>query len=876
METQGRIKRRRVEYETDTYEYVMPLSRYNIHGPVVITGPDTEDWWVESVNDQMHLVNVETGVAKLAANIMTPCTMYTHRDGPFRMRVTTSTAAIDTQHYPTEFDLFVNPQRLTELMVAGWAIPGEDFLLREFYNTMNRQHMHMRYRSITPANTEYSVYSSVPTGHFTPPLPYNWKVALFPAQLASLQWMLAYEDKIRRRDVKVADGTKLSLGSSGYCLTAGTAMVMRDDCCENPLLTARGGILANATGSGKTALAIALVACGASEEPWSDVEAGRMYRPQMMTTLRSRATLIIVPVNLPHQWFREFAKFHPGCTVLKLTNKREHTQMTYSDILSADCIVTTMSFLCGGYYKTVLTEILGRNHVMSGEFPRIARDLLAKETTSCVSSPILQLIWWRRIIYDEVHEVLVTSTAQCRVWDWTIKQLCANVRWGFTGTPTILSEYCQQMYIELIYGTTRITPALLDNTLRQSYHRNEITVPLTPLHVHEHMVNLTPEERALLNSYAAQQPEQIVQIATHYSVLDPQFSRETDAGVEIRLLSLAEIQNLVQHGRQSEINKMKKRLIDMQQEVATTVAALTVVEADLQHNPGAPNRVRTVAQLRTTQTSLTDKISVLQQQLTSACREYTFFERQLLGEEEKKEGGAHEEKKEGGATLEDCPICLTEPTTVITRCGHWFCRGCAQRMVEAQHKCAMCKRKLTLGDVLELNTTEKEKEGEGVITLHEEVLGVEEQNPGYGTKMGKIIHTIQQVVAQGEKTVLFVQWSRLMRSMKAVFMTAGIRIASMDGNSNTRAAALNRLRSGDIDVLMVSLENGASGLTLTEANHVMFAHALVSHSAAERQATYVQALGRVHRMGQEKEVNVHWFIADATLESQLFNRFIGQ
>ena len=52
----------------------------------------------------------------------------------------------------------------------------------------------------------------------------------------------------------------------------------------------------------------------------ADAEAGRLQ--MIMTSRRSRATLVVVPINLPAQWFDEFTKFYPSGKVLKLTNKQ--------------------------------------------------------------------------------------------------------------------------------------------------------------------------------------------------------------------------------------------------------------------------------------------------------------------------------------------------------------------------------------------------------------------------------------------------------------------------------------------------------------------------------------------------------------------------
>merc|ERR1719221_1509593 len=46
--------------------------------------------------------------------------------------------------------------------------------------------------------------------------------------------------------------------------------------------------------------------------------------------------------------------------------------------------------------------------------------------------PVLEQFWWRRVIFDEFHELeAMGNTAQFE----SLRHLCGHYRWGLTGTP---------------------------------------------------------------------------------------------------------------------------------------------------------------------------------------------------------------------------------------------------------------------------------------------------------------------------------------------------------------------------------------------------------------------------------------------------------
>lgn len=61
-----------------------------------------------------------------------------------------------------------------------------------------------------------------------------------------------------------------------------------------------------------------------------------------------------------------------------------------------------------------------------------------------------------------------------------------------------------------------------------------------------------------------------------------------------------------------------------------------------------------------------------------------------------------------------------------------------------------------------------------------------------------------------------------------------------------------------VQVLLMLIQHGANGLNLLEAQHVILVEPLLN-SAAE-----AQAIGRIHRVGQDKSTFIHRFIVSTT------------
>ena len=64
-------------------------------------------------------------------------------------------------------------------------------------------------------------------------------------------------------------------------------------------------------------------------------------------------------------------------------------------------------------------------------------------------------------------------------------------------------------------------------------------------------------------------------------------------------------------------------------------------------------------------------------------------------------------------------------------------------------------------------------------------------------------------------------------------------------------------------ILLLMLKQGGQGLNLTEANHVVLVEPILNP------AQEAQAVGRINRIGQQRETHVHRFVVDDTVEENV-------
>ncbi|KIW15877.1 hypothetical protein PV08_05927 [Exophiala spinifera] len=127
--------------------------------------------------------------------------------------------------------------------------------------------------------------------------------------------------------------------------------------------------------------------------------------------------------------------------------------------------------------------------------------------------------------------------------------------------------------------------------------------------------------------------------------------------------------------------------------------------------------------------------------------------------------------------------------------------------------------------------------------------------------LGHLASTPNDESGKPVKSLIFSSWTRMLDLLEIALSDQGLKYRRIDGSKSLvqRKEALNDFRYGpSCHILLASLGSAAVGLDLTAASHVHLVE-LGWNPMLER-----QAMDRVHRLGQEKEVTIFRYIVDKT------------
>lgn len=348
--------------------------------------------------------------------------------------------------------LCVDTQTL-DARLNGNGVASEEFVV-QLSRTVWRE-------SLVPTTT----WSEDITGAVIPLPKWNSSLPLRPRQVDTLRWMTSREAEFPRTfrydgNIRVSD--RWYIDTEHECIT--------DDPSQREA-ELRGGICADAPGSGKTATALALMLSEIAIPPSS-----HLYS--------SRASLVIVPLNLTSQWTNEIDKFTSGTRVLTMLSARDLRSVDMTSVCHGyDIVLTTFNFLrsCKAYLDLVDAAMGGR--------PRSRASLSAWCRQRNHQEPILEAIRWRRIVVDEIHQTFDASR------DLRSLQLFdAHCVWGLSGTLSTDTDGAQHLYV-LLAREKAHHPNMLASLIRTAV-RGHTPTPHPSSTVHEvRRVHVSERER---------------------------------------------------------------------------------------------------------------------------------------------------------------------------------------------------------------------------------------------------------------------------------------------------------------------------------------------------------------------------------------------
>ena len=126
---------------------------------------------------------------------------------------------------------------------------------------------------------------------------------------------------------------------------------------------------------------------------------------------------------------------------------------------------------------------------------------------------------------------------------------------------------------------------------------------------------------------------------------------------------------------------------------------------------------------------------------------------------------------------------------------------------------------------------------------------------------------LSESINQGHKVLVFSQFTSVLKNIIKILDKNKMQYLYLDGNtkSEDRMTLANEFNSGNINIFLISLKAGGTGLNLTGADTVIHFDPWWNPAVEE------QATDRAHRMGQKKTVEVIKLISKGTIEEKIYN-----
>ncbi|NWW91320.1 SHPRH ligase, partial [Rhynochetos jubatus] len=223
-----------------------------------------------------------------------------------------------------------------------------------------------------------------------------------------------------------------------------------------------------------------------------------------------------------------------------------------------------------------------------------------------------------------------------------------------------------------------------------------------------------------------------------------------------------------------------------------------------------------------------------------------------------------QDKTTGGVNPEPCPICarqLGKQWAVLT-CGHCFCNECVAIIIQqysvgtrrSSIKCAICRQ------------TTSHKEVSYVFTA--ETANQEDDIPvkgSHSTKVEAVVRTLKRIQFKdpGAKSLVFSTWQDMLDIISKALYDNNMIFSQINGINKFQENLSAFKYDPNINILLLPLHTGSNGLNIIEATHVLLVEPILNP------AHELQAIGRVHRIGQTKSTIVHRFLIKATIEERM-------
>jgi E3 ubiquitin-protein ligase SHPRH len=237
----------------------------------------------------------------------------------------------------------------------------------------------------------------------------------------------------------------------------------------------------------------------------------------------------------------------------------------------------------------------------------------------------------------------------------------------------------------------------------------------------------------------------------------------------------------------------------------------------------------------------------------------------------------------------ECIICqdLIE-IGVLTTCGHKYCKECINTWWHQHRTCPLCKQKLGSSDFKDINFKPSEMKAQEEAapevespsqastltssntsiysnmndsTMNE--IKMIDLDGSYGTKIDMIARHLLWIRANdpGAKSIIFSQFGDFLEVLREALKKWRIGVTSITDKDGIQQFKANHA----IDCFLLDAKSDSSGLNLVNATYVFLCEPLINP------AIELQAIARVHRIGQQRPTTVFMYLISDTVEEAIYD-----
>jgi SNF2 family DNA or RNA helicase len=604
-----------------------------------------------------------------------------------------------------------------------------------------------------------------------------------------------------------------------------------------------GGILADMMGLGKTLSILSLVAATVADAHTFKIKQLSRDLQQHGLVRNAKGTLIICPTSVLSNWTEQMGTHViPG----RLSSYVYHGANRITDIeklAKFDIVFTT--------YGTVAAEF---------------SDSLKKRRA-------LASLNWFRIVLDEAHTIRNSSTRGAK----GTCALFAQRRWAVTGTPVQnrledlgalirflrikpfdeSSAWAQYIIAPFKNADDSVLPQLrllVDSiTLRRGKEniglkgRNEAHVKL----------EFTPEERQLYGRFASQSNMQLKGMMRESSTL----RGKSYAHV---LKSLLRLRMICDHGREMLNEDDLKDLEGMDESNAIDLGDEPDLEVESDKKFISSRQAYELLKMQ----------SDGDMDFCSKCNCSIVGKKSAQNDDGDSDSSSEEDDED-------------DLLGYLTPCYHLYCPDCKDDLVEVMvppelrvdgyHDCEVCGSYVKF-DFFALSRSEMQSYNEDHAPGAKKVrrtMWNPENYTGPHTKVRALLEELEKsrqetaALEPGEppiRSVVFTEWTSYLDLLEFALGKAGHKYVRLDGSMNVKARShvIHEFKTDPgITVLLVSIRAGGQGLNFTAANKVYMMEPQYNPGVEQ------QAIDRVHRLGQQRAVEIVHFIMKDSVEEAL-------